>query len=151
MGRIKYEFSWKSFLNRLLFALVLVFATYNPDWPSYYRWAVEPLLDPRSWSLDIGVAGIAKLLVGVVLTIGWVIFLRATIRSLGAIGIALALAFFGTLVWLIVKAGGVDVVGPRPLTYIVLIMLSALLAVGMSWSHVRRRLTGQFDTDELEP
>jgi hypothetical protein len=36
------------------------------------------------------------------------------------------------------------------LTWIVLVGLSLLLAVGMSWSHIRRRLTGQVDVDEVE-
>ncbi|MFT6372845.1 MAG: hypothetical protein ACJAZT_001599, partial [Gammaproteobacteria bacterium] len=25
-----------------------------------------------------------------------------------------------------------------------------VLAVGMSWSHIRRKVSGQYDTDELE-
>ena len=36
------------------------------------------------------------------------------------------------------------------LTYVVLVMLSAIMATGMSWSHIRRRLTGQFDVDDIE-
>ncbi|MGB5773274.1 MAG: DUF6524 family protein [Sedimenticolaceae bacterium] len=31
-----------------------------------------------------------------------------------------------------------------------LVLLSAILAVGMSWSHIRRRLTGQIDVDEVD-
>ena len=29
-------------------------------------------------------------------------------------------------------------------------VLSLILAVGLSWSHIRRRLTGQVDVDDLE-
>ena len=29
-------------------------------------------------------------------------------------------------------------------------VIAALLAIGMSWSHIRRRLSGQYDTDEIE-
>jgi hypothetical protein len=32
----------------------------------------------------------------------------------------------------------------------VLFVISALLAVGMTWSHIRRRLSGQFDIDDIE-
>jgi len=33
---------------------------------------------------------------------------------------------------------------------IILFVTSAVLAVGMSWSHIRRRMTGQIDTDEVD-
>ena len=29
-------------------------------------------------------------------------------------------------------------------------MLAVILATGMSWSHIRRRLTGQFDVDDMD-
>ena len=37
-----------------------------------------------------------------------------------------------------------------PLLGVLLLVLSWVLAVGMSWSHIRRKLTGQYDTDEIE-
>jgi len=36
------------------------------------------------------------------------------------------------------------------IAWIVLIILSLILAVGMSWSHIRRRMSGQFDVDEKD-
>ncbi|MEL7043681.1 MAG: DUF6524 family protein, partial [Pseudomonadota bacterium] len=36
------------------------------------------------------------------------------------------------------------------LTWIALLVLSLLLGLGMSWSHIRRRLTGQIDVDDVE-
>jgi len=38
----------------------------------------------------------------------------------------------------------------KVISYIIMTLLSAVLAVGMSWSHIRRRLTGQADVDDLE-
>ena len=32
----------------------------------------------------------------------------------------------------------------------VLVILCGVLATGISWSHIRRRITGQVDTDEIE-
>ena len=32
----------------------------------------------------------------------------------------------------------------------VALLLATILALGMSWSHIRRRLTGQFDVDDME-
>jgi hypothetical protein len=37
------------------------------------------------------------------------------------------------------------------LTHIALIVAALVLAVGMSWSHLRRQLTGQVSTDEVDP
>jgi hypothetical protein len=33
-------------------------------------------------------------------------------------------------------------------TWVILVILSVMLAIGLSWSHVWRRLTGQFEVDD---
>ena len=98
------NFTFVSFLLRLLFALALVFLTYNPSGFSWVGWlrSDAPL--------------VYKAAAGVVLLIGWVIFLRATWNSLGAFGTLLAATVFGVMIW----------------------------------SHIRRRISGQYDTDEIE-
>ena len=89
-------------------------------------------------------------LAGIVLIIGWAIFLRATGRSLGAFGLILATAFFGTLLWMLIDWNLVPADSVTAISYIVLAILSGILAIGISWSHVRRRMTGQVDVDEIE-
>lgn len=90
-----------------------------------------------------------KAFVGVVVIIGWTIFIRATFRSLGVVGTTLAIAFFGLLIWLVVD---IELVAADDieLTYLLLIGLSGVLAAGLSWSHVRRRVTGQLDVDDVD-
>lgn len=134
------EITWIGFVVRFLAALVLVFATYNPEGYSFYHWGIR----------DIADFSVLKVFAGVVLLIGWVIFLRATLNSLGALGIILTVAFFGTLIWLVVDWGLIPADSVRVVTYLILIVASAVLAIGMTWSHVRRRISGQFDVDELE-
>lgn len=131
---------WTGVLLRLGGAAVLVFATYNPDGYSYYHW-----VSGAAAQIDA-----PMIFVGVVLLIGWTVFLRATLRALGAFGLFLALAFFGTLLWMIVDWGLVPADSSRALTYIVLAALCGVLATGVSWSHVRRRFTGQVDVDDVE-
>ena len=109
------------------------------EW-SYYHWVSKNLSD-----LDPLMA-----LAGVVLLIGWAIYLRATARSLGLIGLLLAAALFGTLLWLVIDWGLVAADSITAITYIILVILCCILAVGISWSHVRRRMTGQVDVDEIE-
>lgn len=133
------KFTWANYLIRLVFALVLVFATYNPSGWSYYHWASE------HGRFDVYVA-----LGGVVLLIGWAIFLRATTRSLGVIGTALAVMFFGLLIWLAVDLFDIPSSNLNLLIYLILLGLAGVLSAGISWSHIRRRMTGQLDVDEAD-
>ncbi len=66
------------------------------------------------------------------------------------IGILLASAFFGLAIWLIIDVIGLSADNQRVISYIVAIMLASVLSIGVSWSHIRRRVTGQVDTDEIE-
>jgi hypothetical protein len=102
-----------------------------------------------SW-LQSDVAMVYKAATGIVLLIGWIMFLRATWNSLGPIGTALAAVFFGVLIWLFVEWGFFALDDTVVIQWVVLCVLTSVLAVGMSWSHVRRKLSGQYDTDEIE-
>ena len=133
------QFSFGNFLIRMGFALLLVFATFNPSGVSFYHWFI------RSWPEYHAFI----IFSGVVLLIGWTIYLHATIRSLNVFGLFLAAAFFSSLLWILIEWKILSMSNQTVLGYVILILLSAILAVGMSWSHIRRRLTGQHDVDEV--
>jgi len=132
------NFDFGSFMLRFAFALALVFLTYNPGGYSWVGWLMSET------------AMVYKAGAGLVLLIGWVIFLRATWNSLGAIGTVLAGAFFAVIIWLLIHWGVVSLSSGAAIQWLGLFALSGVLAIGMSWSHVRRRLSGQYDTDEIE-
>jgi uncharacterized membrane protein len=88
--------------------------------------------------------------IGIVLLAGWVVFLRATFQSLGVLGLLLGAAFFAALVWLLVDFGLLATDSVSTMAWVTIVCLALLLAVGMSWSHVRRRMTGQVDVDDVE-
>ncbi len=132
------NFTFVSFLLRLLFALALVFLTYNPSGFSWVGWLLSDA--PLAY----------KSAAGVVLLIGWVIFLRATWNSLGATGTILTLAFFAVIIWLFIEWDFFALDDTTVIEWVVLSVMTGVLAVGMSWSHVRRKLSGQYDTDEIE-
>ena len=134
------DIGWQGYLLRFMAGLILVFATYNPEGYSYYHWLTTEF--PSITAL--------KAFIGVLLIVGWAIYIRATLRSLGTVGLILATAFFGTLLWLVVESGVVSVDSVRVVTYLVLILLALVISTGLSWSHVRRRLSGQMDTDEVD-
>jgi hypothetical protein len=132
--------TWSGFLLRFFAAFILVFTTYNPSGYSYFHWVRENLTAPSP----------LMALAGILLLIGWTIYLRATARSLGAFGLLLAAAFFGTILWLVIDWGLVHVDSVTAITYIILVIMCGILAIGISWSHIRRRMTGQVDVDEIE-
>ncbi len=137
------KFSWSNYLLRLLSAMGLVFVTYNPEQISFFHWVSPVLGDFSRFEVLMAFAGVALL-------IGWVIFLRATIRSLGAFGTVLAIAFFATLIWVLVTYTPIPAENLKVVTYLVLAGLAGVLSIGLSWSHVRRRITGQLDVDETD-
>jgi Family of unknown function (DUF6524) len=132
------DFTFFSFLVRWLFAAVLVIGTYNPTEYCYFNWVMS----------ESAKFGPIMALAGVALLIGWIVFLRATMESMGVLGIVLGGALFGCLVWLTIDLGWLSLDSTSALTWVILLVLSLILASGMSWSHIRRRLTGQVDVDE---
>lgn len=137
---VRREFGAASFFWRFVATLVLVVATYNPTRFSYYRWVRSGMSDDRF--------GPEHFVVGVVLIIGWTILVVATQRSLGTVGLFLAAALIGGLVWWLTDLGWIAVGSVSALTWISLFCLAVLLTVGLSWSHVWRRLTGQYEVDD---
>lgn len=134
------QLAWTGILWRFLFALAVVMGSYNPSGYSYFHWGVLHLRPVEP----------VKLVVGILLLIGWVIFVRATLRSLGGFGLILVSALCAALLWQVIDWGLLPRDSISAVTYAVLVIISIILTVGLSWSHVRRRLSGQLDTDEAE-
>lgn len=141
-GGGRREFSIASFLWRFAGVLALVVATYNPSRFSYVGWLRSTLADPAA-SL-----GPEHFVVGMILVIGWAILIVATQKSLGPLGLLLAAALIGGIVWWLTSIGFVSVGSVQALTWVILLCLATVLAVGLSWSHVWRRLTGQYEVDD---
>jgi tetrahydromethanopterin S-methyltransferase subunit E len=133
------SFGIQRFVTRWLAAMFLVLATYNPSGYSYYHWVSE--LDIGNWML--------KLLVAVVLAILYATFGLATRRSLGRLGITAWLVFFAVVTWMMIDFGLIRIAGSGSVVTIALVDLANLLAIGLSWSYVRARLSGQADTNNV--
>jgi len=138
------QFNSQGFFLRFLFALLLVYVSYNPSGFSYFHWAKDAIFGEGDFLTP------PFALISVILLIGWTIYLRATFRSLGGFGLLLALAFFAIIIWWLVDLGLLGINNVSVLSYIVLFLIAAVLAVGMSWSHVRRRMSGQADMDDVD-
>ncbi|MFT5710444.1 MAG: hypothetical protein ACI8QT_001139 [Halioglobus sp.] len=134
------NFTAGSFFARWIFAAVLSFGTYNPSGYSYMGWLSSDTIE----------LGPVPAIIGLVLVIAWIIYLRATFLSMGWLGVCLGAALFGCIVWLFVDLKWLSLDSTSSMGYVALLLLSLILATGMSWSHIRRRLTGQIDVDDVE-
>jgi len=134
------QFNIVSLVWRIVFALALVLLTFNPTGHSYYHWLVEgfPAVQPL------------EVVVGILLVIAWVVFVRSTLAATGALGLVLMLALFGSIVWWMASRGWLDVSNRSAMAWVVLVILGLVLGIGMSWSHIRRRLSGQAAVDRID-
>ena len=130
------------FLWRFVAALVLVLLTFNPSNQSAYHWITSAIAESAFGPLHL-------LLVGVLLA-GWAVFWIATWRALGTLGVALSAVILGAIIWFLFDIGLLESHSVSAITWIVLVALSAVLAVGVSWSHLWRRITGQFNVEDVD-
>lgn len=131
--------SLMGFLLRLIFAAVLVFGTLNPTGTSYYHWIAG------GFEADLPL----KVLAGVLLLIGYVICVRATFRSIGIVGMGLIIALLGAIGWVLYDYGLLNVENPGLIQWLILLGVALILAIGLSWSHLRRMISGQADMDDV--
>ena len=130
------------FLWRFIAALALVLLTYNPSGQSAYHWISSAIAESAFGPLH--------LLLLAALLIGWVIYWIATWRALGTLGVALAGLVLGAIIWLLIDIGLLKLDSVSAITWVFLVGLSIVLAVGVSWSHVWRRLTGQINVEDVD-
>ena len=127
--------SWSGVLVRIVLATALVLATYNPTGHSFYHWLTVP---------PGGITAV-KALLGVFLLIGWVVCLRTALVALGWLGVLLGLALLAALAWVFVDMKWIELAQPAAIAWVALLILGIILGLGLSWSLVRARLTGQVE------
>jgi hypothetical protein len=74
--------SWSGVVVRIVLAMALVLASYNPSGHSFYHWLTDP---------PAGITAV-KTLLGVLLLIGWAVSLRTVFVALGWLGVILGVA-----------------------------------------------------------
>lgn len=128
------------FIVRWALAFILLAATFNPTQYNFIVWA------QNNWDAQMPLTVLFALL----LLVGYIIYLRATLRSIGAFGMGLILAIAAALAWVLVDYGFLNFDNPTQNLWLGLVALSLVLGIGLSWSHVRRRLSGQSDMDDVD-
>ena len=126
------------FLIRWIAAFVLLALTFNPTDVNYVRWA------GNAWNGSTPLVVLA----GMVLLVAYVLFLTAVLRGIGALGVVLILAVFAALIWVLVDLGWIDINNPSALTWVGLVVMASVLAIGMYWGILWRRMSGQLEVDD---
>jgi hypothetical protein len=128
--------SFSGALVRIALALVLVYATFNPTGYSLFHWitAAPVAVTP------------GKVLALIALAIGWLICLRTAFIAMGRLGLALGVALFAVLVWFLIDHDLVSLSGSG-IVWVGLTVVGLLLGLGLSWSLLRARATGQVEVN----
>jgi hypothetical protein len=134
------DFSTSGMLARIAFSLAIVFLTFNPSGHSYYHWLTQDLMPIRP---EVVIAGI--LLLG-----AWLFFVRSTFNSMGTVGVVLLLALLASIVWWMIAQGWLSVENRSSMAWVLLTCLGLLLGIGMSWAHIRARISGQASVDRVD-
>jgi Family of unknown function (DUF6524) len=120
---------------RVALAVALVLLTFSPSGTSFYHWISAP---------PIGVTALEAFL-GVALLIAWLVRLRTAQVALGVVGLVLGCLLLGSFVWVLYDMDVLHAAGREPMVWIGLIVFGVVLGVGLSWSQIRARVTGQVE------
>ena len=123
---------------RWLGAFILLAATSNPTEWNYVKWSIAN----GNSQLPL------TLFLGLLLLVGFLIYLLATLRSIGTFGMLLVAALFGSGLWVLYSWGLLALENSTLNTWLGLVALSLILGVGLSWSILKRRLSGQATVDD---
>lgn len=119
-------------------AFALLALTFNPTPWNAVRWGLRGF----DGQMPLGVLAI------VVLVIGYAIYLRATLRSIGGAGLVLVAALVGALGWVLFDWGVLSFANPTANLWLALIAVSFVMGIGLHWSIIRRAISGQYDVDD---
>ncbi|WP_299509068.1 DUF6524 family protein [Cypionkella sp.] len=127
-------------LLRWLGAFILLSATYNPTQVNFTRWA------EANWQTQMPLT----ILLGLLLGVGYMIYIGATLRSIGSFGILLVGAIVAALIWVLIDYQIRTLQNPSLNLWLGIFALSVVLGIGLSWSIIRQRISGQATVDEVQ-
>ncbi|WP_374642031.1 DUF6524 family protein [Tabrizicola sp.] len=127
-------------LLRWLGAFLLISAIFNPTSWNYVTWA------RAEWDRQMPLI----VFLGLILAVAAMVYVVATMRSIGLIGALVIAAIFAAGLWVLTDWGLLGLDDSALNTWLAILVLSLILGIGMSWSILRQRLSGQQTTDEVD-
>lgn len=138
--RVSRSAFWQMFLGRLFWVTCLVFFTFNATGFSYYHWVSSYHFEGLTSPL-----GAAKIALGVLIFVCFLLLFKATWRAKGPVGIVVTLGVLTAVTYFFWTFGIIDLSSPTVSTIIGQTFLIVILAVGSIWSAVWKYFTGQVD------
>ncbi len=132
MAMVFTDFTPRRYLIHWLSSAALVLMTYNPFGHSYYHWVMAG-----------GGSTVFKVLMGLLLFFVQTFTLWWIISSVGRIGIAVGALIWGLTSYEFLQWFPTESILIKHL--IIQLLLATMLAIGLSWPHLRTRLTGQIE------
>ncbi|MGD9904311.1 MAG: DUF6524 family protein [Vicinamibacterales bacterium] len=126
--------SFSGVVTRIALSVLLVLVTFNPSGTSLVHWLTAP---------PVAVTP-GKVVAALVLGIGWLLCLRTAAIALGKWGLLLGVVFFAAVVWLLVDRQWLRIDGSA-IVWVTEIIVGVLLGIGLSWSLLKARATGQVE------
>jgi Family of unknown function (DUF6524) len=126
-------------LLRWLGAFLLLAAIFNPTRWNYVTWA------RTNWADQMPLI----VFTGLILAVVAMVYLVSTMRSIGILGAIVIVAIFGAGLWVLTDWGLLGLQNSALNIWLGIFALSLILGIGMSWSILRQRLSGQQTTDEV--
>ena len=127
-------------LLRWLGAFLLLAAIFNPTEWTYATWA------RTTWGEQTPLI----IFTGLILAVVAMVYLVATMRSIGILGALVIAAVFAAGLWVLTDWGLLGLTNSALNIWLGILALSLILGIGMSWSILRQRLSGQQTTDEVD-
>jgi hypothetical protein len=134
------KFNAVGMLWRVAFSLALVYLTFNPSGHSYFHWLADgfPSITP------------GKAVAGILLLGAWLFFVHSAFNALGGLGVALLVALFACIAWWLVAKGWLSLADRAAMAWVVLGIIGIILGIGMSWSLIRQKVSGQASVDRVD-
>lgn len=127
-------------LLRWLGAFLLLAAIFNPTQWNYVSWARD------AWGTQTPLI----VFTGLILAVIAMVYLVATLRSIGILGAIIIAAVFAAGLWVLTDWGLLGLQNPALNVWLGILVLSLILGIGLSWSILRQRLSGQQTMDEVD-
>jgi hypothetical protein len=132
------KFGFVSMLVRWFMIMGVLTAIYNPSGRSFVHWAVE-----GTAPLSLRVA------VGSVLLVMLAYCYRLSVRALGPIGVLMLAALLAVTATALVDISLIQPQGRAAMIAYLQAIITTGLTVGVSWSALRTRISGQIDSDDI--
>jgi hypothetical protein len=132
-------FTPMSFLIRWVLGMAVVFSAYNTSGYSYYHWVTDG--SSTDWPLKMFLGLCLLAMVGIASIQIW--------RAMGPVGVSASVASLTALVWILVDLNLLDLNANHTVGTVVETLIATILTFGVSWSHIRTRLSGQIDVKDI--